>query len=461
MRATGAFFMGCLLIVCTAGAASAEDGVLGAVEDYLDRASNYLDENRIGGKVRFSPYIAQRVIYDDNVYLNDEDEQGTNGEEWDVISDSTVRLGFVLPVNRSYSELYDEVFGRDELTIFEYEARFLEYAHRGALDSINQHFRTDLFGFLEELSLGTEGRRFWFDVGAEYSDVSDPLDLELRDIDALGFEKISEEDELRRRRIDAHAALGYRGNHFDVSAGYEFYWLDFKNDFFQQANQTSHKGFVEAGISPQSWDDKRIYVRGTAQQIQFHEDFLNDGRIFTGVIGFEGTLLSKKLFVVAEGGYLHWCVNDNGLLGDEEEYQGGIGLLRLAYQPWSERNVTFQLEAIRTVEWSVISNFRVDHTVALTVFNQFTEKLEGDVTLAWSHHVPSAGPIRDLYEVGLGIRYHLMERVDLTARYLHRFQIGYREEFLTTVDEDSNVVTLRTDGDFDQNVFSLGIEIEF
>lgn len=462
MRRAFAVVLVATFLLGAASSARAQDGLMGSIRDFLDRTSDKLDENRIAGKIRFSPYVAQRFVYDDNIWLNDKDEADTRGREDDLISDSTVRLGLVLPVNRQYSRMYEEIFGRDELTLLSYEARFLEYAHRSGTDSINQHIRTDLFGFLEDLgSIGLEGRHWIFDVGAEYSDLSDPIDILVRDLQLPGFPPQFVLDEIRRRAVQAHAAIGWRGNNLDAKVGYEFYWLDFANDFFQQANQVSHKGYAEVGFRPPGLEDKRVYLRVSYTDLHFREELLNDAGISEGVIGFEGSLISKKLQFVLEGGWLDWNVDMSGLLGDDNEYRGGVGLARVVYQPWAQRDLKFQIEGRRSVNWSAISNYRVDHAVTFTVFNSFTPKLDGDLTLAWSHHVPSAGPIRTLYEAGVGVTYHLFKQVDLTARYLFRYQNEYREEFLTTADQFGNPVQIQTNGDFYQNVFSVGVEITF
>jgi hypothetical protein len=456
--ALGAFF----ILLGLAATASAQDGLLNSIQDYLDRTSNYLNDHRIGGKVKFSPYVAQRVIYDDNIWLNDKDEAGTRGRVWDVISDSTVQLALVLPVNREFSKMYEEIFGRSEVTLLSYRARFLEYARRGVTDSINQDIHTDLFGFLEDLlSLGLEGRRMTFDVGAKYSDVSDPIDILVRDLNLPGFPTRFLVNRIRRRAIDAHATLGYRGNQFDAKVGYEFHWLDFNNDFFQQANLDSHTGWLEAGISPPFLGEKRAYARFTYKDLRFRKHLLNDARVMSLVLGVEGPLLSKKLRFVAEGGGLYWDSRNTGLLADDNDFRGAVGLVRVVYRPFSERNLRVQLEGRRWVDWSAISNYRVDNTATLTVFNEFSKKLDADVTFSISHHSPSEGPIRTLYEAGAGVTYHLFKQVDVSARYLFRLQSSRREEVLSSVDGLGNVTTIRTDGDFYQSVFSLGVEIQF
>ena len=114
------------------------------------------------------------------------------------------------------------------------------------------------------------------------------------------------------------------------------------------------------------------------------------------------------------------------------------------------------------MNWSAISNYRVDHRVALTVFEELMpKKLDADATFAWSHHHPSEGPVRSLIEAGAGLTYHLFRQVDLTARYLFRSQVEEREISLATATAGGQVVNIVTDGDFHQNVVSVGVAITF
>ena len=65
-------------------------------------------------------------------------------------------------------------------------------------------------------------------------------------------------------------------------------------------------------------------------------------------------------------------------------------------------------------------------------------------------------------ELGVGLSYHVYAQMDLTLRYLYRQGWGYDEERLESVDPDTgDPVVLETNGDFFQNVISLGIEFLF
>ena len=57
---------------------------MSSIETFLQNTSDSLDNNRLLGKIRFSPFVSQRVVFDDNIFLNDEHENDTIGREWDM-----------------------------------------------------------------------------------------------------------------------------------------------------------------------------------------------------------------------------------------------------------------------------------------------------------------------------------------------------------------------------------------
>jgi hypothetical protein len=483
MRYGKTVFFAVFILFLAGGTAQAQEAVLNAVEEYLQDATDFLDDDdhKIFGKIRFVPQVAQRLVYDDNIFLNDDDEPNTEGREWDVISETEIEIALVMPVNDKYTKLWS---GK-ELRLLSYEVRFLEYLHRGDVDSINQRFSGEFFGFLEDLisvKLGKGDRGFFFQADAEYKDVSDPLDV-------LRFEAANDpalpatalvlgEDlkELKWKEAHANARMGYKTNAFDVIFGYRFEWFDFEEDLFEQANHHSHTGTFEVGYSPPDHEDKRFFVRGEFENMNFTgdiggDDILNDENIYRALAGFQGSAISKRFYIEFHFGLTHWDNQDNGLFGDRDNYTGGEGGIRVAFRPNQERKTIYQLEVTRTIGWSAISNFRIDHAVSANYVHEFIEKrLEGDVGFTWSHHKPSDGPVRTVIEAGIGAVYHLLPQLDVTLRYLYRKQISDDEIALGgfadldnsgTIEPSTEAVFFVTDGDFFQHVVSLGFEFEF
>jgi hypothetical protein len=481
------------------GAAQAQDGVLDEIDKFLKGVTDELDNNLLFGKFRFTPRISQSFIYDDNIWQNDEHEgaylydenfgyiRETRGREWDFISDSKIDLSLVLPVNPNFTKF----FRRDHMVLLGYEVHFLEYMRRGETDAINQTIYTDLFGFFQDLfqwSVGNE-QGFFFDAGAMYRDITNPLDIYERSLGAalVGIPDLPpilrQDSEIRWNEISAHATFGYRTNVWDVRAGYRFDYIDFSKDFYSQADQSGHTGMLEVGCAPPALGGARVFVRGEYTDLDFDEGLLNDAEIYDVRVGFDGSipsLFSRKLRFYLEAGVRIWDSEQTGSFEfrnssgevinrenpDTDDFAGFVWLARIVYQPWQEQQTRFQFETSRNVVWSAISNFRSDYRVELSAFHELLpRKLDVDATVSWSRYDPSDGPHRYMIEAGAGVRYHLLEQVTLFARYLFRNQRGRKELEITFIDPDApggpQQVDLRSDSDFHQNIFQVGIEITF
>jgi hypothetical protein len=282
---------------------------------------------------------------------------------------------------------------------------------------------------------------------------------------------------------EAHAEVyaGWRGNQFDVRVGYEFDWMKFKDDFYSQADHTMHTGVGELGWNPWFQPQGRIFLKAEYSDLDYRTGVLNNAKIWDVRLGYEGPLFSKRLRFYLDGGVKDWENQEDGGFvftnnqgqpefrsnPDTSDYNGFVGLARIAYTPWQDRKTIFQLEVGKNVNWSAISNYREDTYGMLTIADEIIpKKLDVDFAISYSNHLPSDGPERNLFEVGAGLTYHLVPQVDLTCRYLFRNQRSYDEiqTNLILTDQGGNVVgflPLTSDGDFHQNIFSLGFVVWF
>ncbi|MHC4472554.1 MAG: hypothetical protein ACYS99_16515, partial [Planctomycetota bacterium] len=296
MGRVGAGVLAVMTLFGLAGISYAQDDGI----ESLDRASDWLDDHRVLGSFRFSPHLAQRLVFDDNLFLNDSNEPDTEGRESETISDSLIRLGLVMPVNKATLKL----FKRDRITLLSYEVRFLEHLGRGDTDSINQTLSTDLFSLLEDLLDVGFGNKVAVEAGARYSDVTDPIDVLVRDLTLAGFPTRGQIKEIRRKRVEAHVGATYLGNDFDAFVGYRFDRYRFKDSFFDQADHTEHTSIAEIGVNPPLIPEKRLYARFEYTNLHFPEGFLNDATKRGYFVGLEGRIFSKKLEFLLEGGFL-------------------------------------------------------------------------------------------------------------------------------------------------------------
>jgi hypothetical protein len=484
MGRTIAILTAVVLFAGLATPALAQDGAAHAIDDFVSRTSDYLDDNLIFGKIRFRPSLTEKLIYDDNIWMNDHNEPETRGREDDWIISSRIGLMFLLPVNENYTKF----FRRAEVTILDLSVDFQNYLDNTEVSSINYDVSTSIFGFLSDLTKTSGGKPygFFYEVAADYSHVSNPLDLLERPLGPalLGIPIIPEvsrqDSELRWKEAHADVVAGWRGNMFDARVGYEYDWVRFDDEFYEQADHDMHTVKGEVGMNPSFQPQGRLFLKGKYSDLSYDKGVLNDAKIWEGRVGFEGPLFSKRLRFYVDGGIKYWDSQDTGGFTftnaqdesefrenpDTDDFTDPVWLGRVAFTPWEHRKTMFQLETGRDVGWSAISNYRVDTYVMFTVFDEIIpKKLDVDMAVSYSWHDPSDGPYRKLFEIGAGLTYHLVPQVDLYARYLFRNQRSSDEIAVTFVEPNSggglDSVTLRSDGDFYQNIFSLGFMIWF
>ncbi len=486
MKETGVF-MGRMLAVITAAVlmlglatpAMAQDGAAHAIDDFVQRGSDFFDNNLIFGKIRISPRLDQRFIYDDNIWMNDASEPQTRGRQWDFISSTKVGLSFDLPVNEEYTKF----FKRSKVRLLTYEADFMWYFRNTEVSDINHDIGTSLFAFLSDLTKASGGKPygFFFDVNANYRIIMNPLDLIQRPLgpaltgDPTGIPlAIGETDRLQWKQANAEAYVGWRGNWLDIRAGYEFEWYEFKDDFYSQADHREHTFVGEIGWNPWFHPQGRIFLKGKYSDLEFKTGLLNGANIWDVRLGFEGPLFSKRFRWYLDGGVKDWENQaDGGFVfrnaqgipefrsnPDDSDYSGFVGKGRVAFTPWQQRKTMFQLEVARDVNWSAIANYREDTYVMLTIFDELIpKKLDFDFVISYSKHDPSDGPYRHLFEVGAGLTYHLVPQVDLTMRYLFRNQRSFDEVSVTFVGPNGGTTDLETNSKFHQNIFSVGFVV--
>jgi len=429
-------------------------GILDTIQNTLDKGEAAVKGLSIW-KFKLGVTFGQRFIYDDNIFLNDEDEEATEGRVWSAISETRLGFDLVLPTNPNYSKF----FKSDKIKILGYQFTVQEYFTRSDMDNLAHHFSTDLFSFFKDLfKLEGEGTKFYFQVKNDLEFVTDPLDLEVRDLRLIGFPTVKSVTELERWENRLRAKVGYEGNLIRAHVGYRNEWYKFDDDLFEQADHMEHWYIARVGVALPNLEDKVVYVEGRYRDLDYEENTLNDAEAWEAVVGFEGMVISRKLKAVIEAGYTDFDPSDNGETADDEDYQGAIGLAQIVFRPWEDRVVQFQLEGGRAIGWSAIANYRTEDHVSFTVLYEFIpKKLEADLTLAAEKHDESEGPERVLYELGLGARYKLFTQVTVSARYLYRRQESKDEIKLI----EGTTVVAESNGDFFQHVFSIGLELVF
>jgi hypothetical protein len=506
LRATAAAAGAVLL---ASAPAFAGDSLKDSVEQFLNNTQTKVEDTKVW-KFHLKPSLRESVIWTDNVYLNDDDEQdlrltkvtntatgavitdpGTldkiaaglpsfanaksQGRDGDFIVQSELGLDFVVPVD----DAKFKAFKRDQMTILGVKVRSQEYLDHNELDNNSIFLHTDLFGFLTDLMNQQWGEHVWVRVRDDYSYLRDPLDSEIRVLGQTGINGVKRFNDFGRTENTFNFDTGVNGNECDASVGYERYNLWLSDHNLDQAQHCLQIFRGEVGAIVPGTEGVRAYFRYEYGQIRFDkapvhdsaghntgdQQILNDGDINKGTIGAEAK--NEKFEARVESAYENWKPrNGSGLSGDTNQYSGVVSHVQLAYLPWQERPKTkFQLEFVQTVDYSAISNFNANQTVTFSVLHQIVpDRLDGDFNVSFTNTNPSDGPYRKLLETGCGLTYHMFKQADVTFRYLFRHQTAHGE-IVTNSDYQSGgnlySYTVASNSSFYQNIVELGLLLHF
>ena len=485
------------------------DSLSDSIEQFLADTDKTIEDTKIW-KIHVRPALTESVIWTDNVFLNDRGEKalslqriltpsgqsisfspkraraierrllpdsGKIGREDDFIIRSKLDLDFEIPVNPEVSRVFDDV---DSITVLSAEVSNQEYLDLNELDNTSFTLGTDLFGFVGDLIDFQAGNRIWVRGRNEFSRVTDPLDATFRFLARDGIGTISTFRDFERDENTANLDIGYEGGRVNAEVGYTNYSLELEDNEFQTAGHSRHTWHAEADAELPFWAEKRGYVRYDFSLYKFdrapvlsrrgtvlrHEKSLNDADVHRAVVGVKGLMFSQKLRGQVEAGYLTWDPRSDSTSGDTTSYNGIVGRAKLAYKPFEERKTQFQFSYDRVLGYSSISNFNASHQVLVSVIHDIVPKRwDFDGSVSFVRTEPSDGPTRNLYELGLGVVYHVFPQMDLSFRYLGRYQESSDEIAIRSAFGRPNGSTvfyeLQSDGDFYQNILELGLTLHF
>lgn len=503
-------FLACGLVILIGAPVSAfaQDAVLAQLDEFIKRTTDRLDDNLLFGRMRLRPEFRQTLEYDSNIYQNPRRSTDTgkvpgvgpermtvpinSRDAWDFISKSSLTLGLTLPVNEEYFKWFD----KGQVNVLAYNVDHFRYLRHHKNDSFDQNFTTEFFGFAYDLlpelfSWDAKGRHWYMETKFDWSDITDPLDIQIYDLKARPV-VWKQRSDFRRTEMKGHARVGYRGNHTDWWVQYRYYRLTFEENLYNQADSEQHSVSAEFGVRDfGALAQKRLYTRYSLTSLRYLERQLNDAYVHRAVLGLEGQIFTKKLDFLVEAGGVAWDTRDSSkaivygptiwdpedpefenkpnfkkLPTPSESYCALIGRMVLTFTPWPERASTrFRLMFERDPHWSAIANYRVDHSLILTADHELIEKkLLGTAHVAWSMHEPDFGPRRQLLEIGFRLVLKLLDQVDLTAEYTFRKQAS-REEVVSpaVVDEGPPAIVqwFKTNGNFVQHVLRIGFAVRF
>jgi hypothetical protein len=395
----------------------------------------------------------------------------------DFIIQSELGADLILPVNKEYSDF----FRKDRITVLGLTVRNQEYLDENELDNNSIFLHTDVFGFLSDLLDVQWGNGFWVRAKDDFSRLRDPLDTEIRLLRQQGLTPVKNFHDFARTENTANLDVGWKGSQLDAAVGYENYHLWLDDEDLLQAEHVRHNWHAEVGMPIPEFEKQRGFIRGDYWtynfarapvrnddgSVAFHEQRLNDARVYRGVLGAEGPVYNDRLHTRVESGYESWVPGDEAAGGgDRNQFHHWVGLAQIQYQPWEElKDTKVLLQYRRTVGYSAISNFNAVHEGLLQLKHGIIpDRLDADFSISFTSTVPSDGPRRKLLETGVGATYHLYKQVDLSLRYVFRHQTA-SDEIVTNsaFGRGSRLFeySIESNGDFYQNIVELALLLHF
>ncbi len=362
--------------------AVAGDTLTDTIDDYLKDADRFVKETKVW-KFNLQPRLRESLIWTDNLFLNDDNEQnlmldkitrvsnsfdgsGSNpntrvirrpgvhiindpqvlrlaedvipqfqkdsrGRVDDAILQTDFELDLVLPLN---NEEYEKFFDRDELNILGVELRNQEYLDENRLDNTSIFLRTDIFGFISDLFDASWGEDVWVRMSNDYQEIRDPLDSPVRLIaaDQLATEK--EFEDFKRTENTFRASGGYNANKADISGGFEHYELELDDEQLSQADHFRRNYWIEVGTALPGAQEKRVYARYDLWDYEFNDSPLSFRQITrTNALGVEVTVGEPLVGgdqVLNNALHHRWVVGMEGMLFSKKLR----GTIEAGYQYW-------------------------------------------------------------------------------------------------------------------------------
>ena len=347
------------------------------------------------GPFRLHPYGAQYVVYDDNVFLSDPDE--LNREETEEIALETI-LG-----------LRTDLPLQDHHVTAEYQAQFVQYLE-DTPDIVRQMARGELsLRFTRSYAMVTD----------TYRNTDDPVGLP----DLGRFRRAT-------NFIDAVGGVRFEKLGLEVGVHHKYY------DFFN--SETNYLDHNEASIHGKLFYEFTPKFTAYAQldygTVAFGDDesrssspagsgvTLNDYD-YTRFWGGAKYRASQKLSFDGRVGVMAQSVDKgSGTIGDDDDYQGPVAGLAVAYSPGEKVKVT--AEYLRDLQFSGTGNFQVVDRVNGRLDYQLTEKFRTSGLVFLENSAPSRTDPFQRAGVGAILDWRVENWVHLGAGYQYRQRVA-------------------------------------
>lgn len=345
------------------------------------------DGQLAAGPFRLHPFLAERVTWNDNIYLSRQFER-----EDDLLLDT------------AFGVRTDWRMDRHEM-LLGYQGRYSAYTRHSS-----ENFLESRLDLLSQFN----GDWLFLDVGNSFDQRKDP--------------EPDEEDIISER---SHDELSLHGGLYVERIGFELEygltWYDFVDPALRLLDHTEHAASLGAYylLREDSQLTQKLYafLELDVAAFRFPERILSDSNQAAAFLGLKGTVFDR-LAVVLKLGYGGLDPADNGSFPDRERFRGLLYLATVGYQLTDEQNL--RLSAYRKLQTAAGSSYRVFDRLEGSYHYTFAEVLPVSALLFIDHADPSN--TRTLTRMGakFGLEYTHQRWLSAGAEYAFVWRTGKR-----------------------------------
>jgi hypothetical protein len=492
-------------------------GMWASLDDFMKRTGRTLEETRVLG-MRIRPSLSESIVYTDNAFYQDDDEfivadldppddptpgpanpkiEKGRGRVAEVVNIADLSVAFDIDVSPRLTPALGD--GVRTLTVLRGTVTSIEYLRHGdSPDALNYSIGLDYAGLLNQAlerlrKFDISKNAFWFRVEGDYSRVTDPLDAAKLAVSGSAAPngtlfQVGEYRTFTREEVWCKPTIGWQGRAFDAKFSAKWYRFTVDDeDLLDTADHDQFTAYGEIGWTMRNsehrffglyeWTDYKFDARGAdpfstgAVEVP---GLRNYDRTKFGV-GWQGPLLTKKLTMRLEGGYMYTDIqNENDapfpILEDPtptrifrrfSEFHGAWGKGTLAYRPFAGKNTQLQAEYERVIDWSVVREYRIVDKGAITLTHPVNERLTGEFQYTIEADNSINGAKRLYQEIGVGAKYKVMAHTTLFARFTFRHMRSRNEERVVQADPNNQLFIVKANGDFHAAIVTVGVKVEF
>jgi hypothetical protein len=398
------------------------------------------------------------------------------GEVDEIFVNANLGVGFELALNSALLNAINRA--GNTMEIANVDVTLVEYFKESdSPDAFNTNVGFDI-PFLLRLNKDFNRNTFYARTEADYTNVTDPLDVAVYQFDALNSTPaVEERSDFERTEWFAKGTLGWKGPVLDAKASARFYEMTLDDEDLQSADHTELELYGELGLTIRN-TEHRLFAFIEVTDYDFDDRGPGGNapglRNFTKTRaggGWEGPAFSKKLRARLEGYSIRQDIEDDDVgpfpldpFGNPREfdsYDGLGGLARFTYRPFITKPTEFAIEYSRDLEWSVVAEHKIVDYGNVSFTHPINERLSTQIQYSLTHENVSHREIRLFQEAGLRFNYKIAAFTELYLQYTLRTMASSDEPVTIFSDNVNEQYAVQADGDFVANIASVGVSVRF